>query len=864
MKSTPKRLRSLTIVPDSLYVAREADRQLERVVDEMGRPAYILVARQMGKTNLLLHMKRTREAKGDIACYFDLSNRSPTLQSFFRTIIDTAAVALNASDAWDRIEEDRARGLEPNVEYDLHLRLLLETSQPQRLILFFDEIDSLIGVSYSDKVLAQMRSMYFARENHVIYDKLTYVLSGVAEPTDLIKDKNISPFNIGEKIYLENFSLSELRALLKKAQLDLPPSLIERVFYWTSGNPRMSWDICAALEDMMLGGERLTPEHVDTAVERVYLYDFDRAPVDHIRTLVRADPSLRDALMLMHYGNADTLDDSIRSRLFLAGITRSGRTLPEFNNRVISEALSTNWLSRLTDDHASSLEAATRHYKERDYRGAVRLFENYIERISEDTNPLGCAYSMQFGIALYHLQRYDDAQRRLELARAAPSSTELKAPILFYLASSKLLAGYAEASVSLFEEVALLPGEFEYLAKLALAGALVSVSTHTHSQRIISLTNEIISRDSATSDEAALELTASAYYNQALAQIASNNRALGLDALNQALAIAPSDLVPGIYLKTIDVLDDPVQKKQSLLHVVKLLEHNLPMARRYGATALSFSNFTLGALIAKALQIDKEDAAPRLISLAQKSLNESSIGRIAVRILGSTGPHTEYAILRPLIEAALVDLEEQVLTSIDIIILARASVIAAEASIKRDAFMRYVSLINKHEESFYFDETDALIFVSILTQEVNDPNISRANKITSFIDRFREQFIKNQVFIYLIYLNQKMALYTKIGEHFEVKGFAQEIIDILTDPLMADSELFEPALQSLVSQIETAARSTLAISAPDRFRKLSRNQIVRYKDTRTGQEKMAKFKKVERSLRSGQFVLISPRLEELY
>jgi hypothetical protein len=41
MTSAAKRLRSLTIVPDSIYVTREADRQLERVVNEMGRPAYV-------------------------------------------------------------------------------------------------------------------------------------------------------------------------------------------------------------------------------------------------------------------------------------------------------------------------------------------------------------------------------------------------------------------------------------------------------------------------------------------------------------------------------------------------------------------------------------------------------------------------------------------------------------------------------------------------------------------------------------------------------------------------------------------------------------------------------------------------------
>ncbi len=71
----PRKLTASTIISPELYVHREADRQLDSAIEEMGRPPYVLVARQMGKTNLLINMKRDRSKKGDIVVYFDLSAR---------------------------------------------------------------------------------------------------------------------------------------------------------------------------------------------------------------------------------------------------------------------------------------------------------------------------------------------------------------------------------------------------------------------------------------------------------------------------------------------------------------------------------------------------------------------------------------------------------------------------------------------------------------------------------------------------------------------------------------------------------------------------------------------------------------------
>ncbi len=61
-----KILKPYTIIPPDLYVQRDADRQIKNIIKDMGRPGYVLVSRQMGKTNLLLNAKRKLETPNDV------------------------------------------------------------------------------------------------------------------------------------------------------------------------------------------------------------------------------------------------------------------------------------------------------------------------------------------------------------------------------------------------------------------------------------------------------------------------------------------------------------------------------------------------------------------------------------------------------------------------------------------------------------------------------------------------------------------------------------------------------------------------------------------------------------------------------
>ncbi|MFC5707596.1 AAA-like domain-containing protein [Aeromonas eucrenophila] len=379
-----------TIIPAELYVERKADKQLAQIMSDMGRPGYILVARQMGKTNLLINAKRKYSKGNNVIVYIDLSNRYDTDRLCFRNIIDTI-LSTNEEKLGhliDKIHSEReTRRIPAYTEHSAELRLILENIAG-KLIIILDEIDSLTAADYSDKIFAQIRSVYFERVNFSCLERLTYVLSGVAEPSEIIKDKSISPFNIGQRIVLGDFDYGEFLDFIRKTKIDIPSSTIERIFYWTNGNPRMTWDICSEVEDILADGKTPTSEHVDSIVERTYLTNFDVPPVDHIRSLVESSQELREGIISILYGKGDAISDEVKSKLYLAGILDSkfSEGLIKIKNKVIEKSLDEDWIESITSRESYSQSNADNAFRDSRFKDAIEQYSHLLR--SDKLDPI--------------------------------------------------------------------------------------------------------------------------------------------------------------------------------------------------------------------------------------------------------------------------------------------------------------------------------------------------------------------------------------------------------------------------------------------------------------------------------------------
>jgi len=123
--------------------------------------------------------------------------------------------------------------------------LLAEFSQ--NLVIFIDEIDSIIKIPFKEDFCAFIRACYNQRVDNPDYNHLTFCLLGVATPSDLIGDKNIStPFNIGRAIELTGFQLPEVQPLIEglEGRVSDPSFVMLEILEWTGGQPFLTQKLC--------------------------------------------------------------------------------------------------------------------------------------------------------------------------------------------------------------------------------------------------------------------------------------------------------------------------------------------------------------------------------------------------------------------------------------------------------------------------------------------------------------------------------------------------------------------------------------------------------------------------------------------
>ncbi len=198
------------------YLVRAADDEFRAAIARRDSSVLVKGARQVGKTSLLARgLQQARQAGANIVLT-DLqklsSSQLENAEEFYRALSEIIADQLDLDVIPDDVWQPR-RG--PSINFERYLRREVLGELSTSLVWGLDEVDRLFSCAFGSEVFGLFRSWHNERalDPSGPWHKLTLAMAYATEAHLFIADLNQSPFNVGTRITLSDFTFDQVAEL---------------------------------------------------------------------------------------------------------------------------------------------------------------------------------------------------------------------------------------------------------------------------------------------------------------------------------------------------------------------------------------------------------------------------------------------------------------------------------------------------------------------------------------------------------------------------------------------------------------------------------------------------------------------------